>query len=456
VNNYACENEKIKIYSVYIEIMASYMNIDSNGKSEAKANGMNKTMKGDLEFNELSYTAPQNLSLRVNKTHRQNKADRTSYGPSETCLIRLNGGSDFIDPRGSYLRFGIAVDSGNAHFGNGSALNLINQVVIRSKSGVEVDRFRRVNLYQKMAIKFEHSRDYVRKLGTLMGYGGIDVTGTGANIDELSTNPALAGVTTTAITYVIPLKFLSGFFNPMGSPLIPSQLASGLEIELTFESLTRAMVQNSGTSTTYTITNPEIHTESVRLTDQTQRALNMESASNGLNYIYKRYFTSEIAGNATSLTHRATISVGQCTRFLATIVNGTAALATDNFDAITADYSSVIARVGQLYFPSTTLQTDAASRELLLHAYKSFGKLHYDSHPSSVSQLDFTSGGFCCVSMDLTKDMSQIMGGIPVNSSRIAELQVERTTSNASDSQVLFLEYVSQAKIYLDNVVIGV
>jgi hypothetical protein len=184
------------------------MNIDSQGKSESKRNDMNKSMAGDLAFNDLSFTAPQNLSLRVNKTMRQNKSDITSAAPSDTTTIRLNGGSDLIDPRGSYLRFGIAVDSGNANFGNGSALNLIQQVVIRSRSGVEIDRFRRVNLYQKMAIKYEHSRDYVRKLGTLMAYGPID-----GLVDELATNPAAAGVTTTAITYVIPLKFLSGFFD---------------------------------------------------------------------------------------------------------------------------------------------------------------------------------------------------------------------------------------------------
>jgi hypothetical protein len=256
---------------------------------------------------------------------------------------------------------------------------------------------------------------------------------------------------------LIPLKFLSGFFDPLGDgKLIPAQVASGLEIEITWESLGRALLQNSGTSTTYTISNPEIHTQSVRLTDATQRALNMESAKNGLNYIYNRFFTSEIAANATAITHRANISVGQANLALACIVNGTAALATDNFDAVNNDVNDTFYRVGQLYFPATTLTSDAAGREVLFHAYDAYNKLHHDSHPTSVSQADFSSGGFAVVAECLSKDPSQIMAGIAINSSRILELTMNRSTSNATDQQVLFVRYTAQLKCYLDNVIVGV
>lgn len=413
--------------------------------SEARAS---PGIQSDLDFNQLLFQSPENLTLRVHKSQRQMKADRTSYSPGETCTIRFNTGSDYICPKNSYLSFSVAVDSGTSHFGIGSALNLINQTVVRSKSGVEVDRFRRVNLYKSKQIKYSKSRDWITKTGGLLGY---------APDTETTTNPAVGGVTTSAIKYVIPLSEIAGVFDPVGSgKLMPASLASGLELEITWESFLRALVDPESGSASYTITNPQVHLEAIRLTDSAQRVLNLKSAKEGLSYMYYRYHTSEIPANATSLTHRVALSVGQCIEACAFIVNGTAGVTTDNMASIAHDATAWYFRIGQLYYPATTLTDDAAGRESYFQALKTFNKLKLSESPSAVSQVEFSTGAFGGLCMPFSKDENMLYSGEPINNSRQLELQITRSTSNSTDQQVMFVKYLAQARVFLDSVVVAV
>jgi len=408
----------------------------------------NRSIMGDLDFNDLLFETPANLTLRVHRTQRQQKSDRTSYAPAQTCLIRLNTGSDYIDPKNSYLSFSVAVDAGTGHFGIGSALNLINQVVVRSKSGVELDRYRRCNLHKSHTIKYEKSRDWITKTGGLMGY---------AADTETTTNPSVGGVTTTAVKYVIPLAELSGVFDPVGSgKLMPGALAAGMEVEITWETALRALIDPESGVGSYTITNPEVHLESIRLTDAAQRVLNQKAAKEGLSYLYHRIHTSEIAANATSLTHRVSLSVGQCVDACSIIVNNTAGITTDNNASIAFDATSWFYRIGQLYYPATTLTDDAAGRESYFQALKTFDKLHMTSNEGAVSQTEFSTGAFGALCMPFSKDESMLMSSEAVNNSRQLELQLTRSTSNSTDQQVMFVKYLAQVRIFLDSVVVAV
>lgn len=405
------------------------------------------SVQGDLEYNDLSYTSPANLTLRVHRTQRQMKADRTSYSANETCTIRLNTGSDYLDVKNGYLTFSVAVNAGTGDFGINSALALINQVVVRSKSGVEVDRFRRINLYKAHQLKHDKSVDWRVKQGTLLGY---------TPDAESTANPSAGAVTTTPVKYVIPLCHICGVFDPVGpSQLMPAALASGLEVEITFEAFDRALKEATAGITTYTITNPEIHVESIRLTDSAQRVLNMKAAKEGLSYMYYRYHTSEIPANATTLTHRVALAVGQCVEAAALIVNGTAALTTDNFATIAHDATAWYYRIGQLYYPATTLQDDAAGRESYFQALKTYNKLKEGGDVSAVSQTDYV-GVFGGLLMPFNKDDNMLMSGEAINNSRQLELQVTRSASNATDQQVLFVKYLAQARVFLDSVVVAV
>lgn len=417
-------------------------------EAASSKNTADRTIMGDLDYNDLLYQAPENLTLRVHRTQRQMKADRTSYSPSDTCTIRFNTGSDYIDPKNSYLSFKLAVDAGAANFGIGSAINVIRSVVVRTKSGIEADRFRRVNLYKAHELRFSKSADWLKRQGSLLGYGSTDAL--------LETNPTATGITPTAVKYLIPMAELCGIFNPVGAAkLMPAALASGLEVELTFESAALALKEGSATVASYTITDPQVHLEAVRLTDSTQRVLNQRAAKEGLSYVYYRYHTSEIDAASTSLTHRVALSVGQAIDALAIIVNGTAAVGTDNMSSVAHNVTDWYYRIGQLYYPATTLTDDAAGRESYFQALKCFDKLHLGHSEGSISQTDFIAR-HASLAMPFTKDSSLLMAGESVNNSRQLELQCMRSSSAASDQQVLYVKYLAQAKVFLDNVVIGV
>ena len=74
--------------------------------------------------------------------------------------------------------------------------------------------------------------------------------------------------------------------------LLPPQLASGLRTELVFEHYRTALFQKTGAVTGYNITDMRMVLDTLDLTDDTQRTINMESVSEGLEYAYERVYTA--------------------------------------------------------------------------------------------------------------------------------------------------------------------
>jgi len=435
--------------------MSSSRSNPSGGSREFKKNPGESRIQGDLVVNQLDYDKSENLTVRLHRTMRQYKANKDTYGPGETCLIRIGNESDFVDFSNSYLRFSVSVDANDADFATNSAIALINQCLVRLRSGVEADRARRVNLYQHHNQKYKHSREYLRKLGTLYGYGVIDQGGVG---EEIATNPSLEGVGTTEVVYVIPVEMLCGFFKPVNNVLCPPHLCGGAEVELTFESLATAFRSTASDPSTYTVSKVSLLLESCRITDSAQKAINMRASSeSGLTYNYMRYYTSEIPADATSLTHHVSLSVAQCQKAWAVIVNSLADVNVNNFASVNNNVLSFYWRIGQSHFPATQLSGSSAAeieREALHHAYRAWNKLQNPENEPGVSQAEYSTGGYAVIAQPFSRD-NMIKSGEAINSSRQLELNMTRSSSATDDQQVLFVEYLAEATAFMDNAIIG-
>lgn len=225
----------------------------------------------DLLVNNLVFKAPASLSLCVDRTYVRMFPQNQSSSPGQTTVFDITSGTAFVNPYNSYLKFDLAVtgtSTPTANFGLGSAMNLISQITIRSRSGTELARVERANFYSYITSVNQYSLEYLQNQGQVEGWN--------------SSGTAL--ISATARTFCIPLPRLAPFFQPTKRGMkFPCQMVSGLHCEIIWEAAAMALVELGATVVSYALTNIAIMLDSMTLTDDTQRAINLESARNGLN-----------------------------------------------------------------------------------------------------------------------------------------------------------------------------
>jgi hypothetical protein len=101
-------------------------------------------------------------------------------------------------------------------------MNLIRQVTIRSRSGTELDRVERANVWARNDALYNLPDSYLKKFGLVQGFGALR-----SQADSPNTNSA------TKTRFCIPLTRLAPFFRPLKKGMkLPPQLASGLQIQI--------------------------------------------------------------------------------------------------------------------------------------------------------------------------------------------------------------------------------
>ena len=78
-------------------------------------------------------------------------------------------------------------------------------------------------------------------------------------------------------------------------------------------------------------------------------------------------------------------------------------------------------------------------------------------HPFAESSISVSSylGGQAVLATSFEKDMSLNMSGLPINNSRVLELNVEYTTVAQPLDVICFLQYCSVSRSYVDNVAVA-
>jgi hypothetical protein len=393
--------------------------------------------KGDMLVNNLIYKQPKALSLAVNRTLKRQYFQKSTYGPNETSVCDWNTGSDYVNSANSYLTFVVDVEGGTSNFGLGSALNLIERIVITSRSGTELDRLERANLFNKQISRMQYSKDWLNGQGSTMGFGN---SGLGAiDTDE----PGVRG-------YVIPLDKICGFFRPTNGQMIPPQLAAGLQIQITFADHRTALYQKTGTVTGYTISNISFMTDCVTLSDDTQKSLNMESAKTGLEYTYDRVHTSTssvLSSNVNVQVRKAVSQANTAHAVLLTQAN-TQDVTKDSFASTIWDIEQWSYRLGGLHFPH---QPISSAYETLHIANNTYDKTRHPHSENSIAGGFFTDAGMAELSASLEKSQHLNLSGMPLNNSRVLELDARLATYTEPLECVLFLTYTCVSRAYLDN-----
>ena len=383
-------------------------------RSDQVSDVSQQAASSDLLVNNLSYHQPEALSLAVQRAYSRQYFQRQTYANGETAIIDFNSGTDYVDPGNSYLTFTVllaaSAGTATAGWGTSSAMNAIKQVTIKSRSGTELDRVERCNLWSSFNTVYTNTSAYLTRQGPMEGW------------NQAST---VLG-TTVPIRYCIPLKRLAPFFNPVKrGQKIPCQLMSGLHMEIIFEDFAIALVQGAGAGTIsgYTIGNLAIMTDNICMTDDVQKTLNDQSATDGLEYAFPRIFTGQDSVTSTSINSQVRRAVSQANVAYAILLDtANNIISADSFLARTWDATSFQFRLGALYYPIQAISDPTLDAvEGYVQALMTFDKLKNPEVEASVQYSDFKTGGRAIMAVSLEKDTALNFSGLPVNNSRVLE-----------------------------------
>ena len=223
---------------------------------------------GIIEINDLVYKLESDLSVAINRTHKNNYFQQTAYDPTQTSICIFNSGADYVDPRRSFLSLSVSLPvtqvtaTGsnpnfftylNAYFGpTGSVLNLIDSVVVSTRSGDELSRVNDFAQLMYHYIPWTFGYDWSRTVGQEIGLGsflpgsnsnGINTPqgATGNGSPYFQNDGPLTTFFNPRFTFQVPLYLISPVFTY--GRLLPSMLMSGLKIEIRWKQLSVAAQQ---------------------------------------------------------------------------------------------------------------------------------------------------------------------------------------------------------------------
>ena len=92
----------------------------------------------------------------------------------------------------------------------------------------------------------------------------------------------------------IPLTEIDSFFRNTKNQLIPPQLCSGLNIELSLESITKSFKDFAVwflPNSTLVLDNIVLSLSTINTSDEVSKLINLEAAESGLEYVYPRVYS---------------------------------------------------------------------------------------------------------------------------------------------------------------------
>jgi hypothetical protein len=398
-----------------------------------------------MATNGLFYKMPQPLSVCVNRTFKKEYAQRQSYRPGETIVFDINSGSSYIDPSSCMLSFDLRVDaaanSGDVNncydFGTGAATNIIREIRLLSKNGCEIDRTQSSNVLSKILMDYTYGSD-ANKMLSMAGRGRYEFP-------------------LASRKFVIPMSLLSGFFRPSVKGMkIPAGIAAGLRIEFILETSARAITVIAGdmTGLTYSVESPELLFMSMDLNDPTQALLMRDSAETGLEYTFPSYFSTPHTTRSDRINEQVKKAVAQCTRSFCAVYD-TVSVEDEKHDGFASinlthhAFGGFQFRVGSNYYPKKEI-TDVY--ESLYVTSSCFNKTtEMQTFPSDINLTEYAVSGKFVIGVPIETDSRLNLSGVPLNNSNVLELRCSIAAHGSNLEYVLFIEYITVARVFINQ-----
>ena len=400
-----------------------------------------------LQVNNMLYKMPPSISIAESRHLQSGFAQQSTYSPGETIVIDSQTGAGFIDGNTSYIRFNV-IATGNdfkTAFGVGSAVNVFERAVIRSRSGQELCRLEGAPLAALFMDRFSKPADWFTSVGESQGYPGVQ---------NNSTNITWAS---PGVQFVVPMKTFP-FFKQ--SSLLPPQVMEGLRIELVVNSAANALTNNAGTTTGFTLANIEVKWDVYNIADQFRRQVALMASSQGLNLLHKELYRTITTGATSSFNYDVKKAASKALmaitipRLTGQFVIGDDAYSADTYHLISSQY-----HVGSVYFPNSKLQTPASANITAKNVTESYywsvlnsGVLRGAGHPAVTLATYVSDYGASIVS--LNKSQTSDMAGTILNNSRALQIELEFDNSAATRRLDTYLQHLRAIKVFSSNVIV--
>ena len=250
-------------------------------------------LENELNYNkvdaELHYKLP---STSDNVLQRRSMAIAPSSGggsyvagDSTAIRFKLRSG-DFIDPQSIFMTCDYlqSVQTTNAVVPVNGIGCLIRELRIRSGTGSMIETIREAGLLNNILQNYSMSKTHLETVHSIAGGGSGNDEKMGGLADS-STPPV---VETNKLCFHLP----SGFLHSCGKYLDTGAL-KGLVIELEFYPSNVAFKSNTAVS--YTISNPQIHYDELKVSGAYMKAY-QQALVNGMNISYSTYTHSSSSG----------------------------------------------------------------------------------------------------------------------------------------------------------------
>ena len=417
-----------------------------------------------LQVSKLQYRMPPALGIVSRRNYREDYFQRSTYNAGSTMILDCQTGSDFVDSTNSYLVFNLSTVGNPASLASGSAFNIAQRVLIKTRTGREWSRVENSNLITKFMQLYSCEEDWIKTLGQSQGYtAGV---------------PGKT-VPTTGAVFVVPLWAVAPCFNR--KELCPSQTMEGLRIEIYLESTPNVFRTNGSAPTNYSVDNPRIVWDCFDLGDAYKRKIAEMASRQGLNLLHKELFHTIVAAGSASQTSfnfdvkKAASKALKChiiTRAQQQIDTD----AYDSFGSLAYDYSRIQAHIGADYFPQFPLESSVQAgsnlnnlNEVYYQTMFAHSKTNQCYNPPSVTPEQYDSQNAvgepdhkenCMISINLNKSNVSDLQGYVVNTSRalIVDLQAAPRAGNfpVGNADVtrrldVYLEHLRVLKQYVSN-----
>ena len=123
----------------------------------------------------------------------------------------------------------------------------------------------------------------------------------------------------------------------------------------------------------------------------------------------------------------------------------------DSYKSSDWDIDQWAYRLGGLHFPHQPIAGDGEAIESFMIANNTYDKTRHPHSENSIPATTFATGGMSEMSASLERDQSLNLSGLPLNNSRVLELDARIGTYTAPMECTLFLTYTCVARAYLDN-----
>lgn len=424
----------------------------------------------------MTYNMPTSVDVSRHSTFVVEVPQANRYTQTQEIIFDIHSlGTSFADFRRSWLSFDLTgVQSGvgdltsESSFGRfGSAHNLIQEILITSRSGTEISRLRNANAYNNRKAWLTKPREYFQTVGPMSGFAPLtyevkDASGNTHPEPALVLQTALIP-STGALRYVLPLADMCGFFDQ--DKLAPGLFTENMRIRFLLASPTIAFSQGYTTTvanpiTKYVIDRPEIHWRVIMANDEYIRAVAIASSQEGgLTLEHRETYNDQTTSANSTVNYDIKKGAGNALSLmiLPRLIADFKAQQ-DSMACAPYNFRSVQHHIGSDYFPQIALRSDTVNdiSEFYINEMDAYGGLKHSigtpNVPYGIGDYDYGGTGFSCATCttDLLKTDSK-WAGYWISNSRALVCQIINHV--AVDTQYdSFLTYMRIVKVFPSQV----